>query len=94
MASGRMKRLMAAGVFALAAASAAGAQEAAGRIGIDEFRTLHAAKQVLVVDVRDPQSFASGHIPGAINIPVGDEAQTAHAAKLKAEKRPIVTYCA
>jgi phage shock protein E len=64
------------------------------RIELEEFRKLHAAKKVLVVDVRDAQSYANGHIAGAINIPLGDEEQAAHFNKLKAEKRPIVTYCA
>jgi rhodanese-related sulfurtransferase len=49
---------------------------------------------VLVVDVRDAQSYANGHIAGAINIPLGDEEQAAHLTRLKAEKRPIVAYCA
>jgi rhodanese-related sulfurtransferase len=71
-----------------------GAQQAADRIDLAEFHKLHAAKKVLVVDVRDAQSFANGHIPGAINIPLGTEEQAGPAAKLKAEKRPVVTYCA
>ncbi len=29
-------------------------------------------KQPLLLDVRTPQEFASGHIPGALNIPVDD----------------------
>ena len=70
------------------------AQSAADRIDLAEFQNLHAARKVLVVDVRDAQSFASGHIPGAINVPLGSEEQAAFAAKLKGDKRPIVTYCA
>jgi rhodanese-related sulfurtransferase len=30
------------------------------------------AEQPLLLDVRTPQEFASGHIPGAVNIPVDD----------------------
>jgi rhodanese-related sulfurtransferase len=74
--------------------AAAIAQLAPGRMEIDEFRKLHGARKLLVVDVRDSDSFASGHIPGAINVPLGDEEQKAHFDTLKAEKRPIVTYCA
>jgi rhodanese-related sulfurtransferase len=70
------------------------AQLAPGRIDVAEFKKLHAARKVLVVDVRDAQSFATGRIAGAINIPLGDEEQAAHVKTLKAEKRPIVTYCA
>ena len=70
------------------------AQLAPERIDIAEFRKLHAAKKVLVVDVRDAQSFANGHIAGAINVPLGSEEQAPHVRTLKAAKRPIVTYCA
>lgn len=69
--------------------------QAAPRIAFDEFRTLHASKALFVVDVRDPQSYANGHIPGAVNIPLGTEQQPEQLARLKAAgKRPIVTYCA
>jgi rhodanese-related sulfurtransferase len=82
--------------IALLAASGVGhlsAQQAAGRISIEEFVRLHAADKVLVVDVRDDQAFANDHIPGAVNIPLGDEERAEHYNRLKAEKRPIVTYC-
>ena len=37
-------------------------------VGPAEAQTLIAAKKVVVVDVRTPQEFASGHIAGATNI--------------------------
>lgn len=89
-----MTRLTLSFMFAVVTSAAGLAQLAPARIEIDEFQKLHAAKTVLVVDVRDPQSFANGHIPGAINIPLGEEEQAGHYNRLKAEKRPIVTYCA
>lgn len=90
-----MRRLALIGaVGAVAAAAAVAAQYAPGRMEIDEFRKLHAAGKVLVVDVRDEQSFKNGHIPDAINVPLGDEERAEHFNRLKAEKRPIVTYCA
>lgn len=51
-----------------------------------------AGEAVLVVDVRSPEEFAAGHVPGAINLPVdrlsGDEPQ------LKEWKqKPVVIYC-
>jgi phage shock protein E len=49
------------------------------------------AGQVLVVDVRDAQSFADGHIPGAVLIPV--EQIAGKVAELKASRKVIVTYC-
>ncbi len=62
------------------------------RISIDEVKALMAKKQVLLIDVRDAESFAEGHMPGAIHIPLADVVR--HADKLKNEKRTIVTYCA
>jgi rhodanese-related sulfurtransferase len=67
------------------------AQEAA-RMLLDEFKKLHAAGKVLTVDVRSERDFLNGHIPGAINIPLGTEHR--HVSKLRGEKRTIVTYCA
>ncbi len=81
-------------VGAVAAVAAVAAQYAPGRMEIDEFRKVHAAGKVLVVDVRDEQSFKNGHIPDAINVPLGDHERAEHFNRLKAEKRPIVTYCA
>ena len=38
------------------------------RITIDELKALMEQKAVLVIDVRDPESFAKGRIPGAVNV--------------------------
>ena len=46
--------------------------------------------EVTVVDVRDPEEFAAGHIPGAVNIPVAGFA--AGSGVLDKEKR-IIVYC-
>jgi phage shock protein E len=89
-----MRTLISTLAVAAIAATTVLAQLAPGRIEIAEFKSLQTAKKVLVVDVRDDQSFAAGHIPGAINIPLGEEERAEHLNRLKAEKRPIVTYCA
>ena len=62
------------------------------RISIDELKALMDQKAVLVIDVRDPGSFARGRIPGAVNV---DYTQVLkQAEKFAGEKRTIVTYCA
>ena len=38
------------------------------RISIDELKALMEQNAVLVIDVRDPDSFAKGRIPGAVNV--------------------------
>jgi uncharacterized protein len=58
-------------------------------IAPDELR----ARPTLVVDVRTPEEYGAGHVPGARNIPV--DAIAAHADQLHAEAgdSPIVLYC-
>jgi rhodanese-related sulfurtransferase len=54
-----------------------------------------------IIDVREPAEYATGHIPGAINIPRGmlefqidNHPLLAKAADAAAERsRPIVVYC-
>ena len=62
------------------------------RITIDEVKGLMAKKQVVLIDVRDPQSFAAGHMPGAVNVPFDHIPN--HVDAWKKEKRLLVTYCA
>ncbi len=51
-----------------------------------------AQNTVLVIDVRDPDSFAKGRIPGAVNIDYTQMLK--EGAKLAGEQRTIVAYCA
>ena len=44
-----------------------------------------------LVDVRTPQEFANGHIPGAVNMPVQDLER--RMGELTGKDRPIVLYC-
>ena len=45
----------------------------------------------LIVDVRTPDEFRSGHVKGAINIPLGTIAN--NASKLTKHQGAIVAYC-
>lgn len=83
-------------VMALGAPLAAqqASPDPAQRIPMAEFRKLQAGAKVLVIDVRDPQSFAAGHIPGARSIPLGVLLEPAHVAELRAATKEIVLYCA
>ena len=62
------------------------------RISIDELKTLMEKNAVLVIDVRDPDSYAKGRIPGSVNVDYTRVFQ--EAARFKGEKRTIITYCA
>lgn len=91
-----MTRRMMLSVLALAmvAATSLNAQAVRNvpRISIDEVKALMAKKQVLLIDVRDPQSFAEGHMPGAVNVPFDHIPN--HVDAWKKDKRLLVTYCA
>jgi rhodanese-related sulfurtransferase len=50
-----------------------------------------AAAGARVVDVRTPQEFASGHVPGAINIPYEEIGK--RAAEIGPPSTPVVLYC-
>lgn len=58
----------------------------------DVQRGLGANAHMLVIDVRSPQEFATGHIPGAVNIPAGELAAKLQAMKL-AKGTTLVTTC-
>lgn len=47
--------------------------------------------QKTFVDVRTPQEYAGGHVPGAINIPL-DEVQN-RLDEFKKMTQPVVAYC-
>jgi len=67
----------------------------APRIPIVEFRQLMTSGKVIVVDVRDAQSYVTGHIPGARSAPLDTllAPKTVDALKT-AGGLPIVLYCA
>lgn len=44
-----------------------------------------------IIDVRSPNEFAKGHVPGAINIPLEEIAM--RLMDLKYMPKPIIAYC-
>lgn len=67
-------------------------------IGMEEYRKIvDNPRGTLILDVREPQEYAAGHVPGAINIPRGvidtniwNHVGSAEKADLE---RPIVLQC-
>ncbi len=79
-------------LFLLAALGAlASCQPGLPRVPMDEFERLLADGRITVIDVRTPEEYEAGHIPGAWSVPLDD--LDSRVAELKAIKRPIVTYC-
>ena len=75
------------GFFALLALAACGPRGSYQNIGP---RELYQAVDQGAVDVRTPQEFAEGHVPGAINLPVEAVAQWADTLP---KDKPVYLYC-
>lgn len=90
----RLRRAIAAGLVAgmLTSTVAAQAIRSVPRISIEELKALMDQQSVLILDVRDPDSFAKGRIPGSVNVDY--TLILKEAARFTGEKRTIVTYCA
>lgn len=61
------------------------------RLSVPEFKEFIANPDVQLVDVRTPEEYNAGHIPGSINIDVS-EGHEELAEKLDLE-RPVALYC-
>ena len=71
----------------------------APRISMQEFKKLLGVHNVVVVDTRNPDEFALGHIRGAVLLPLEGrltwpDAYEKTVAALLATKKPVVAYCA
>ena len=63
------------------------------QISMDEaVKMMKNEKSYIILDVRRPDEYAEGHIPGAINVP-NEEIGTAEIAKLPDKSQMILVYC-
>ncbi len=62
------------------------------QIEVSELRQVLQSGDVLLVDVRTPEEFAEGHIPGAINVNFRSESFSINIQELNKEG-PIYIYC-
>ena len=63
------------------------------QISMDEaVKMMRDEKDYMILDVRRPDEFAEGHIPGAINVP-NEEIGTAEIAELPDKSQMILVYC-
>ena len=60
------------------------------QVDVESVLAAPAAEQPFLLDVRTPQEFASGHMPGAVNIPVDD--LRSHLNELPSD-RQVAAYC-
>ena len=63
------------------------------QISMDEaVKMMKDEKNYIILDVRRPDEYAKGHIPGAINVP-NEEIGTAEIAELPSKSQLILVYC-
>ena len=63
------------------------------QISMDEaVQMMRDEKDYIILDVRRPDEFAKGHIPGAINVP-NEEIGTSEIAELRDKSQLILVYC-
>ena len=63
------------------------------QISMDEaIKMMKNEKNYIILDVRRPDEYAGGHIPGAINVP-NEEIGTAEIAELPDKSQLILVYC-
>lgn len=46
-------------------------ESSSGELGLEQVRALHASGDAVFVDARYAEDYAAGHIPGAVNVPLG-----------------------
>ena len=73
--------------------------DGAARITQAQFKKLIAAKTVIIVDTRNADAFAQGHIPGAQLLPLEGRMTwpmefEKFAESLEKTRKTVVTYCA
>ena len=90
-----MKRILMITLFAAMAVGCGNAgnarnESAVKTVGVEEFATIMAQKDVRLVDVRTPGEYAEGHLPGAENI---DVKSADFAARIKGLKGTVAVYC-
>ena len=55
--------------------------------------------RVAIIDTREPEKFEQGHIPGAVNVPTGENGVDSHSEEFAAkfaeatEGKPALLYC-
>ncbi|HLO31689.1 MAG TPA: rhodanese-like domain-containing protein [Anaerolineales bacterium] len=62
------------------------------RVSVQEAKVAFDSGEALIVDVRSPEAYAASHVPGALNVSLG-EIETNPAGLKLAQDQWIITYC-
>ena len=59
----------------------------------EEAKEMMDAQKVIILDVREQDEYASGHIPGAVLLPVGSIDETTAAQVIPEKDSTVLVYC-
>ena len=70
------------------------AKTAVNEVSLADIQAVMSSAEPLIIDVREPDEFREGHVPGAINIPRGLlEFQISNDASMQKLNRSMIIYC-
>ena len=59
----------------------------------EEAKTVMSTQDVVILDVREPAEFATGHVPGAINVPLGEIRPGRVLPEAPDLEKTVLVYC-
>ena len=63
------------------------------QISQQEAKTMMGTQDVIILDVREQEEYDSGHIPGAVLLPVGTISEETAAAVIPEKDSVVLVYC-
>lgn len=92
-----MKRILPLIFSVLLLLSGCGGKESAShsyeQISQQEAKTMMDTQDVIILDVREQEEYDSGHIPGAVLLPVGTISEKTAAAVIPEKDSVVLVYC-
>ena len=81
--------------LALAGCGGAGASEKSSyqQISQEQAKEMMDTQEVLILDVREQEEYDSGHIPGAVLLPVGTITEESAAQVIPEKDTAVLVYC-
>ena len=80
-------------VLMMLTACGAASSDAYQKISQEEAKEMMDAGEVLILDVREQDEYDSGHIPGAVLLPVGSIDEASAAAVIPEKETVVLVYC-
>ena len=80
-------------VLLLTGCGGAAASGSYQQISQEEAKEMMDTEEVIILDVREQSEYDSGHIPGAVLLPVGTIDEATAAAAIPAKDSTVLVYC-